>query len=236
MAKRPVWGLTQRTVACAVLLACRRAEQDEGPPGRSAPAVERAAPAVSRPAGTVRSDSPAARPEAAPLDSAFAFASRIGVAQFTRDGAYCLAVPDRDLGAGTPVLLVSPGRPRRIDTAWVAAPRQEPCTTFGDESGSADVEGAVFYVLRLAAGARPGSPSIGLTGLVAPLVVRDSAVVGDLDGDGHEERFAECASREGTHLSVVTPTEAGAARRWHAYFFRPLQSARRLGSSRSNRR
>jgi hypothetical protein len=161
----------------------------------------------------------ARKPAEAPAD--FALAQRLGVAQIARDMAYCLTIVDSALAMGAPLLLVSLGPVPRVDSARVEARRDEPCTRPGDEWGAVIAEGAAWYDLQLVIGAEPVIPAVAILGPAGPLVVRDSTVAGDLDGDGREERFQLCASAEGLHLSVVTPTDRGPQSRWHQYFYLP---------------
>ena len=156
-------------------------------------------------------------------DSSSWFERFVGVGYDARDGADCLAIANDGLAAGTQVLLVSPGAPQRVDSARIAERREAACTEPHDEFGHALIDRAAYYNLALDKPAEFGGPTIAL---LAPRIqllnVRDSIIIGDVDGDGQDEQFESCASNEGLHLSIVT----GQVVRWHAYYYVPYDLQR----------
>jgi hypothetical protein len=44
-------------------------------------------------------------------------------------------------------------------------------------------------------------------------------VTGDLNGDGVQETFRDCTSREGVHLTIWSGEPLKGSKLWHAYFY-----------------
>ena len=157
-----------------------------------------------------------------PTPIGVSFAGHVGVVQSARDSSLCLTMANAGLAAGDTLLVVSTGErgEQGVAVVRVDGPREKPCTAPGDEWGSVSIEHASFYTLRVAQGALLGEPAIAVRAR-APIAVGGRHASTDLDGDGRPERFAQCTSREGIHLRVVTPAAGREIERWHAYFYVP---------------
>lgn len=151
----------------------------------------------------------------------FRFDADVGVVQSARDVSPCLAIAAADLAPGDTLLAVSADRPQGIAVVKIDARRAHPCTLPGDEWGSVSIERASFYnvTLRVSQGTFR-EPAITFRSN-ARLDLVGGVVTGDLDGDGRPERFAECTSREGVHLRVMTVTSDREIDRWHQYYYLP---------------
>jgi len=79
------------------------------------------------------------------------------------------------------------------------------------------IDDASYYHIQLADTTGESAPTVVLATPNAVLFVRDSVVLGDLDGDSVPERFEECTSSEGVHYFLFT----GDVQRWHAYYYVP---------------
>lgn len=171
----------------------------------------------SPPAQAVREKAPdsaavgAPAPAAAPT-ATFDYESRLGVAGHDGSGQLCLAFPDSSLHAGSVVTLISTAHPQSAVEARVVARRATPW-----ELGHMVLEGTSYEIEALS------TPEEGLAiavlGGVAGGHVEAGAFRADLDGDGMEETFRECASGEGLHLTAWSETPPKALRRWHRYVY-----------------
>jgi hypothetical protein len=146
-----------------------------------------------------------------PAPAAFDWDMRVGVANVLQDTT-CMEIASASLAEGTPVVLVSPSEPQRTATATVAA-RVDACP--GDPINVA----SSYY--RLAS-----SDSLNVTRVYiallepggSPRLAGDTLFL-DVDADGQEERFRECTSMEGLHLTIWTGTPLTGQRRWHTYYY-----------------
>jgi len=140
----------------------------------------------------------------------------IGVIGQAPNERWCLAIADSGLTLGDTVLAVAiPVGPltsiAALDVFEVIGVHPGICGPLWGAFGDADYE--------LKAGTPgPGSPSVTVLGANAELLVTDSAVQTDLDGDGNFETFRSCTSYEGLHLSLWGGPPLQSARLWHRYF------------------
>ncbi|MGH7553244.1 MAG: GOLPH3/VPS74 family protein [Longimicrobiales bacterium] len=157
---------------------------------------------------------PADRAESAPpppAPAAFDWDMRVGVANLLQDTT-CMEIATASLAEGTTVLLVSPSEPQRTATAKVAA-RVDACP--GDPVNVA----SSYYRLV-------SSDSLNVTRVYIALLqpggnprLAGDTLFLDVDADGHEERFRECTSMEGLHLTIWTGAPLTGQRRWHTYYY-----------------
>jgi hypothetical protein len=175
-----------------------------------------AEPTDRAPAAAADSTVPVTTAATANADTTF-FGRMIGIGSNARDHRECLTIANDALTPGARVLVVSPRPPQRVDTAVVLVKRDRACTEAGDEWGNANIENAAYYNLQFADSMDFSGPTFVLAIANASLIVQDSMVTGDVDGDGTPERFHACTSREGIHHFVF----AGDAQRWHVYYYVP---------------
>ena len=149
------------------------------------------------------------------------FETRVGVSQVARDSSVCMTIANDELLPGVELILVSPARPQRLTRARVGERRSRPCTEPGDESGNVDMTNASFYKVEILGDTLDSSVAIAVVGPTPAVSVRGDVLAVDLDGDGREEQFGQCASSEGIHLSITTPGVSAGGRRWHQYFYVP---------------
>lgn len=209
------FGLRGLTIAC-VVLACSRGESPATRATDSV-AVESSAPAPPATSATPPSVAPA-RQEAVPIRD---FASRVGVTSAARDTTLCLSIANADLREGTELILISAAKPQRLTHARVGARRSSACSQMGDEWGSVNIPSASYYRVEITDTETGGDLTIAIVGPAAPFSIQGDALVSDLDGDGRNETFNQCASNEGIHLTIVTPGVAAGGERWRQYFYVP---------------
>ncbi len=146
-----------------------------------------------------------------PPDQPFDWVARVGVANLLQDTA-CLAISNSTLERGARVLLVSPSAPQRSASATIAG-RADSCPGEDVRPGDSYYQLQTFDTLEVAriyiAILEPGAHA---------RVVGDTILL-DLDIDGHEERFRECTSAEGLHLTIWTGPALTGQRRWHTYVY-----------------
>jgi hypothetical protein len=150
----------------------------------------------------------------------FDFKTRIGIADVNAAKQVCLSVPGQELALGSKVTLISSGGRQYIGQAMVETKVTEPCS---EHTGG---EGSSFYLLKLAPGSsRFGSensarlPGIALVDPPRGLRVVRGKVTGDLNGDGKNEYFRQCTSREGVHFTVWTGRPLRGLRVWNTYYY-----------------
>ncbi len=191
-----------RVLACSVLAMSLAGCGAPGPPPSGAARAKAAAPEPA----------PAATPAPAAKAGAFDFETRLGVAGRDASGRLCLAVPDSSLSAGALVTLISTAAPQTSVAARIVGRRATPWAL-----GNMALEGASYEIEALA------EPEEGLSIAVLGALAGGRVVAGvfraDLDGDGVDESFRECASGEGVHLTVWSGTARKAVRRWHRYIY-----------------
>jgi predicted small lipoprotein YifL len=148
----------------------------------------------------------------APAPAAFDYETRLGVAGRDGSGRLCLAIPDSSLSAGARVTLISTADPQSAVEARIVARRATPW-----EMGNMALEGASY---EIEASSSPGGGlSIAVLGALEGGHVEAGAFRADLDRDGVDETFRECASGEGLHLTAWSGTAPMAVRRWHRYVY-----------------
>jgi hypothetical protein len=193
------------------LLACSRAETAR--PATDSASTTTAVTAVETPAGSA-----SGQEQSVTIRD---YETRVGVAHVARDSAVCLTIANDELLPGGELILLSLERPQRLTHARVGERRSSPCSEPGDQRGNVDMTNASFYKVEILGDTLGSALSIAIVGPAPAFAVRGDALASDLDGDGREERFAQCASQEGIHLSIVTPGVGAGSRRWHQYFYVP---------------
>jgi hypothetical protein len=143
----------------------------------------------------------------------FDFASHVGLAAVTADGAACLAMPASALAPGSAVVLVDDRDAGALLHAVVERVRDAPC--------GGDVEGGVTaYDARVRGdGLPPFAVLIAVAVRGAALAEGPGGVSGDLDGDGTRETFRSCTSAEGLHFTIWSGAPLTGRRRWHRYYY-----------------
>lgn len=198
-------------IACLTLLACSRGETARQPADSAA--ATSASAVAETPAGSA-----SGQEQSVTIRD---YETRVGVTHVARDSSLCLTIANDGLLPGGELILVSPVRPQRLTHARVGERRNSPCSEPGDQRGNVDMTNASFYKVEILGDTLGSDLSIAIVGPAPAFAVRGDALASDLDGDGREEQFAECASQEGIHLSIVTPGVGAGSRRWHQYFYVP---------------
>ena len=140
----------------------------------------------------------------------------VGIVAQVRDGRWCLATADSSLVSGDTLsavaIPVGPGTSSSGPDAFrVTGVHPGICAPLWGAFGETDYE--------LEPGSpEPRSPSVTVRGAGAKLIVTDSAIQADLDGDGKFETFRVCTSYEGLHLTLWDGPPLQSARLWHRYF------------------
>jgi hypothetical protein len=150
-------------------------------------------------------------PPPPPARAAFDWSTRVGVANVRQDTT-CMEIATDSLAEGTPVLLVSPGEPQRTAAATVAA-RVDACL------GEVVNVASSYYRLTAADSLNVTSVYIAVLGAGGSPRLAGDTVFLDVDADGQEERFRECTSMEGLHLTIWTGAPLTGQRRWHTYYY-----------------
>jgi len=164
--------------------------------------------AETRDAGAPPADSAAAE------SAEFRFESNVGVMTVDSTGAGCL-VTRGAIGAGTPLLLITATDTQNVLRAEVGPARASLCPSEVETSS----ENLYRASVAPAASLETGMLYFGVRDSGAPWQLRDGRVEIDLDRDGTGERFRDCTSAEGLHLTVWSGTGAGESRRWHWYVY-----------------
>lgn len=152
--------------------------------------------------------------DAAQAAAATGLDQKVGVVYRDRENRLFLDIPNNNLQKGTRVVIITlPDRSLFC------------CAQVGEISSAETqtIQQAIFdngktstYGLKLHTennGVRFGF------GLVDSGDARSSTVLADLDGDGVEESFRDCTSREGVHLTIWSGEPLKGSRLWHAYFY-----------------
>ena len=144
----------------------------------------------------------------------------VGLAVAESDGLVCIGINASGLASGTPVTLLwvpprgAPGT-AQVAVAEIRGRRRLPCNPAGVENGEDVSYEAVVEKAPLTHG-RPYFAGLWPPGRLA---VDGGQATADLDGDGLQEEFETCTSREGLHLSVWSGNGPSRKRVWGRYYY-----------------
>ena len=123
----------------------------------------------------------------------------------------CYVTKAPSLAAKTAVQVVEPGSQQQRQAAVVAVAKS--CLDGGGQS-----LGLRGYTIQFeAAPAQLPFYGIGVVDAAGPFRRVNGSMVGDVDGDRHDEFFRSCTSAEGVHFTIWTDAALTGSRRWHQY-------------------
>ena len=143
----------------------------------------------------------------------FDYDTRVGIADWDPSNRLRLSIPDTTLASGDPVTLVWLANPQSVSEARITARTAQEW-----KLGGAAAEGPSYDLELVTAGEEVGW-AIAIPGRWHGAHLEAGKVALDLDGDGQEEVFRDCASSEGAHLTVWSGRPPAGTRRWHRYVF-----------------
>ncbi len=149
------------------------------------------------------------------LDKKFNYDFQVGVVEFSPEGRACLTIQDALLKEGTSVDLILLASPQAHSTAAIEKKLAKACAHNAvlDPADS-------FYELRLPLKLSEEAPvAFGVAGFSGEFQRHDGFIRADLDGDGLEDAFRSCTSREGVHLRVWNGEPRKGTRKWHRYHY-----------------
>jgi hypothetical protein len=146
----------------------------------------------------------------------FDYQTQIGIlSRGLGDHDFCLAIQNAVLTEGALVYIISIGEPPLVSRGLVTRKLDGGCLKDINK-----VEGDSFYELKEVKGERIESGPAFAVVDVGGTVKRTGEANGlDLEGDGQEETFRVCTSREGLHLTVWSGRPIVDLRKWHRYYY-----------------
>jgi hypothetical protein len=133
---------------------------------------------------------------------------------FRSSDAICLSIPARGLERDRELrVVVTAASPQTVVRARIVAA--------GGHCRLTEVPDPNLSQYEIAFDRQTSSvvPAIAIVDHAVAFRALGSQVVGDVDGDGHDEWFRSCTSREGVHFSIWSDAPLSGRRRWHRYLY-----------------
>lgn len=133
----------------------------------------------------------------------------------------CLAVKMADLKKGTKLTIISLGKPQALSEAEIVQRTEsgEECYALRQERKDINLsEGNMFYLVASASKV-PLELAIGIVGMKAGFTTTDGSIHADINGDGHQDYFTECATSEGVRFNVWSGSPFKGKALWSAYYY-----------------
>lgn len=152
---------------------------------------------------------------------------KIGNVESRKQGI-CLRIQNSNLKVSDKIQIVLPEKPQQILIAEIAAKTNcayEPNVNLTGNTQSADLignnpeESLSSYLLKLSeSDASKFGFGIAIVNVTSQIKMVKGLASVDIDGDGKDEYFRECASNEGLHLTVWKGKPLVGKRIWHSYY------------------
>lgn len=152
-----------------------------------------------------------------PVDSPAIYRQRIGIGVTTASRT-CIAIPNNNLVASSPVTLISPVLPQAFVQGEISAIVHDQCPV------SKDIDPAVTsYDVRMKQGPLPKlTPLIAVTGTSSVFSMgANNYVQADLQQNNKFESFRACSGTDGVHLTVWQGNPLEGPLLWHGFYYAP---------------
>ncbi len=150
--------------------------------------------------------------------------SKVGIVDVNNVNIICLRTDNANLAENSQIsIIVSPYEiPQKIVKAFVGKKLNYSCAAGDSEAGEEDLSKTAYYTLKLDGNDIDESyigAGIAILDSSKPIKFSDGLANVDLNNDGKNEYFRQCASNEGLHLTVWTGKPLIGKRIWHKYYY-----------------